>query len=355
MRIKLKPFFGVFTLLLLTACDNDTPRDAVRLLPIPSVGLQSTQANMTLGNVLDKRPVCDKTVWLQADTRDNSHQIEDQLATVSYQCDLSAAQTQALFAAQWAAWIAHYQRRLANSGQLHAAVLDKNNSQHFRAQLSTARSVFKQLQASGDLKLYKTLIKNSPARTQHLEAINVFFASSKGQAYLATTLKTKAQKATAQKALKAVTKIIAASGLATDTNDIDVCQTPALFVLAVVLTPEEVEKGLSECESSADQREQADIIIAKGDVDATRVILDKLNQPVRLISAKDTILWAVPVRGTPQVVTHTLVLDIKLGETSHQITKLMGIADSDFTDVLAGTMSSSYEKAFISAMADVVK
>ncbi len=297
MRIKIKPFFGVFTLLLLTACDNYAPRDAVRLLPTSSVGLQSTQANMTLGDVLDKRPVCDKTAWSQVDTRDNSNQTEKQLATVSYQCDLSAAQTQALFAAQWAAWIAHYQHRLADSKAIHAAVLGKKNNQHFRGQLSTARSVFKQLDASGDLKRYKTLIKDSPVRVQHLEAVNVFFASSKGQTYLSTTLKTKAQKVTAQKALKAVTKAIAASGLATDTDDIDVCQTPALFVLAVVLTPEEVEKGLSECESSADQREQTDIIIAKGEEDAAQAMLDKLNQPVRLISAKDTILWTVPVRG----------------------------------------------------------
>ncbi|PHI29171.1 hypothetical protein [Budvicia aquatica] len=354
MQINITPFL-VVSALLLTACDNNSHLTIVRSLPLPALVTASANTKMTLGEALDKRPACDKTVWSQMDTRDNSSAASTQPATVEYQCTLSATQTQALFSSQWTDWVERHQRRLADSEKLKIAALDKKTSEHPRQTLSTARWVFEELQSSGDLARYKALIKDSPARTLRLDAVNAYFASPEGQAYLSTTQKTKSRVTAAKAALKAVTQVVAASGLATDTHNLDACQAPILFVLAIVLTPEEVALGLSECESTVDQRYQTDIASAERQADVARAMLDKLKQPIGLIDVKEIITWAVPTNGTPQIATHTLVLDIKVGETPRQVTKAMGITDSDLAVVLAGEISGAHQNALISAMSDLVR
>lgn len=356
LRINLKWGWSLSALLLLAACDGQQDNvTVVRSQPLSPASAPSGQANtktMTLGEALDKRPACDRTVWLQTN---NLEQTGGQPATVEYQCDLSTAQIQVLFSAQWTAWVERHQRRLADSEKLKTAALDKKNSQQTEQALSTARWLFDQLQASGDLARYRSLVTGSPVQHLRLDGVNAFFASPEGLSYLATTLKTKKKIAVAQAALKAVTQTVTSTGLATDTKTTDVCQAPALFVLAVVLTPEEIDEALSECDAAVAQRYQTDIDVAEGKAKAARTMLETLNAPITLEGAKEVITWTVPESGVPQLSTHVFELTVNARGTPRQVTKTLGIDDSEMSGVLNGSINSTHQNALISAMSDLVR
>ncbi|PHI31532.1 hypothetical protein CRN84_20420 [Budvicia aquatica] len=348
--------------LWLASCDNQRDLNTVRSQPLPaSVAIPSSQASpkgqaaMTWGDVLDKRPACDKTTWSQRENSDKTGSAGGKTTTVEYRCDLSTKETQALFTSQWAAWVERHQGRLADSEQFKQSLLDKKIHQQAQQTLPTARWVFEQLQASGDLAHYKALVKDSPAHHLRLDAVNAFFDSQEGRTYLTTTQATKKQVAEAQAALKAVTQVVTASGLATDTDNIDVCEAPVLFVLAVILTPEEVERGLTECEVGGQARHEADIVYAQSQIDVARVMLDKLKQPVSLVNATEVITWGVSAEGIPEVSTHTLELSVKEGETVRQVDKTMGVADSDLAAVLDGTVNRAHQDALVSTMGELVR
>ncbi len=334
-------FFRVLpVLLLLAGCNDSSPVETVRSLTLPG------STSQTLGVALDTRAVCDKTRWTWTAGTEGA-------SDVQYQCDLSATQTQRLFTQQMATWLALHQRNLdaviRDSLPRKAAIRDKKNQEP--ALLVTARTLFEQLQAHGDLARYKALVSDSPARRMDLTAINSFFAGEDGHTYFAT----QAHPTVAKAALGTVTRAVAASGLATQTQTMDVCQTPALLVLSVILTPSDVRQGLSDCEASADERYGAELKSIDRNVADATTQLNKVNAPFTLVNTIETIRWRVLASGTPQVTGHTLELNVRDGETPHRVTQSMGLSGSDIDAAVKGDINSRYAKTFINAMANLVR
>lgn len=327
--------------LLLAACDNNSNVEKVRLQPL------SGNDPTTLGEVLNRRQVCDKTHWTQTKAAEGGD------AQVEYQCDVSARQTQALFSAQWDIWQKRYQQQLATGEERRRIALERK-SQASPALLDTAYAVFEQLQASGELAHYKALISGSPVHNKPLDEVNAFFASDKGKTYLTTT--TGAQAPAASKALAAVNRAILAAGLATQTRNIDVCKTPALLVLAVILTPEEVKRGFDECRVSLMPSYERDVASAEKQIATAQACLAKLASPARLLGVKEIITWRVPDHGTAALMTaHTLYLEVGEGENRRQLSKTIEITNNNMVALLAGDFNRLYQSMQIDMMSDLLR
>lgn len=325
---------------LLAGC-NDSTLETVKTLPA------SANDKTALGTMLDRRPVCDKTTWTETAVSEKGGD-----ARVYYHCDLSAIQTRVLFDTQMNAWKDRYQRRLAESEVLRAEVLERR-SQASPALLDAAYPLFEQLQASGDLARYKALVKGSPVHNQPLEAVNAFFIGAEGSAWLDMTQGAEAP--AAQAALDAVTQAVTASGLATTSQDIDVCTAPALLVLAVILTPEEVETGFNECRTSLTSRYEAELASADEQIAAAHQRLETLGKPLTLLSVTEVITWTVPAKGAPAMHAHAVELSVKDGEQIHRITKALGLTDNDMAGVVTGDYNRLYQDAQVSAMSDLFR
>lgn len=323
---------------LLAACNDSSNLEKVQSLPL------SAQDKTTLVAALDQRPLCDKTTWTQTEATEKGGE-----GQVTYQCVLSATQTQALFDAQWATWVTRYQQRLAAAETLKTAAL-AGKEQASPALLDTAHAMFVQLRDSGDLARYKALISGSPVHNQPLDEVNAFFASEDGRIYLAESQGDAAPAASA--ALAAVTRAITAAGLATQSQDIDVCKTPALLVLAVALTPEEVQTGFAECRVALTSRHEADLASAETAIAAARARLATLDNKPQQVGLTETLTWRVPAEGAPTMMAHTVELSVKQGEETRRVVKPLALPDSG---LLAVDFNSLYRDVQIGAMSDLVR
>ncbi|MDA5483437.1 hypothetical protein PGS49_22850 [Yersinia intermedia] len=352
----MKKFLRVFVLLpvlmLLTACnDSSTPLERVRSLPLPVRGGGVT------GMTLDNRPVCDQTTWRLTTVNEGT-------STVEYRCTVSAAQTQTRYQAQMDALMARHQRRLTEverGADTLRAFARRGEAQEPQL-LAQARTLFEQLQAHGDLARYKALIKNSPVHNLRLDAVKAFFASEAGDTYLATTTMRPRDITAAKASLAVVTASVAATGLATDTQNIDVCQTPALLVLAVILTPKEVGQGFRECEESATARYQAYTASADRQVAEATAQVDKVRQRGPLTGVQESLTWSVPVNGIPQLTQHVLTVSVSEGKVSDgegeviaRVTECLGLTPDDLEAVVSGDINRVYQDALTRAITTLLK
>ncbi|OKP23819.1 hypothetical protein [Serratia fonticola] len=188
---------------------------------------------------------------------------------------------------------------------------------------------------------------------QPLAAVNAFFASDEGASYLAAHHGEDAP--AVSEALANVTQAIAAAGLATETQEIDVCQTPALLVLAVILTPEEVRQGFNECQTSADARYAGDLTRVEQQMAAATVRLDNISKNLDLVGVKETLTWTVPEEGLPWMSAHRFVLSVKGDKAPRTFVKEMELSEGAMADVVAGDFNMTYQNMLISAMSDLVR
>lgn len=331
------------TLVVLLAACNDNNVKKVQSLPLLA------NDKTTLGEVLDQRPVCDKTLWTQTEAPEGDSHVR-----IEYQCVLSATQTQSLFSSQWVIWgESNRQRLVANEAVKTAARERKKRASP--ALLNMAYPVFEQLHASGDLARYKALVKDSPVHNQPLKRVNSFFASDEGKTYLTKTWGNEAPRARA--ALGAVTQAITATGLVTESQDIDVCTAPALLVLAVVLTPEEVEKGFNECRTSLTSRYEMELANANNQIAGARARLKTLNSRPLLVGVKEVITWSVPKNGAPTMSTHAFEMEVSdsKGGNIRRVSKTMDLADAEMTGLVSGDFNTLYQNALVSAMSELVR
>lgn len=333
-------------LMLLTACNDSssTPLETVRSLSLPG------KSGGVLGEALDHRPVCDKTSWRLTTAPDGTSE-------VGYRCEVSAVQTQALFKTHIDTLAAYRQRRLVEvereTEKLRAfARRGEALEPHL---LALARTLFDQLQAHGDLDRYKALIKDSPAHNLRLDAVNKFFASEAGDAYLATTSMRLHDIDAAKASLAVVTQSVAATGLATDTQNIDVCQTPALLVLAVILTSKNVEQGFRECETSVTSRYQAYVVSADRQLAEATASVDTVIQHGSLTGVQDILIWTVPVSGTPQLTQHVLAVSVSEGPVTAWVSKDMAGAPNGLDLAVAGDFNREYQDTLTRAINDLLK
>lgn len=328
---------------LLAACNDSNSVKVVQSLPL------SVNDKTTLGETLDRRQVCDKTLWTQTKAPEGDSHVR-----VEYQCVLSATQTQSLFSSQWGDWRERNRLRLVASEALKTAARERKK-QASPALLDLAYPVFEQLQASGDLARYKVLVKGSPVHNQPLEVVNTFFASDEGKTYLAATWGDKAPEARA--ALDAVTQTIAATGLATQSQDIDVCTAPALLVLAVILTPEEVEKGFHECRTALTSRYETEMANANDQIAVARARFEALDPRPLLVEVKEVITWSVPDNGVPTMSAHALEMEVSGGKgvDIRRVTKAMGLAEAEVAGLVSGDFNNHYQNALVSAISELVK
>ncbi|HHX4812392.1 TPA: hypothetical protein ACVBYD_000699 [Yersinia enterocolitica] len=340
-------------LMLLTACNDSTPLETVRSLSLPVRG------GGVVGMTLDNRPLCDRYTWRQTSVKAGS-------SVVEYRCTVSAAQTQARYQAQVDALMARHQRRLAEverGADTLRAFARRGEAQEPHS-LAQARTLFEQLQAHGDLARYKALIKDSPVHNLRLDAVKAFFTSEAGDAYLATTAMRPSDITAAKASLAVVTASVAATGLATDTQNIDVCQTPALLVLAVILTPKEIEQGFRECEESTTARYQAYTASADRQVAEATAQVDKVRQRGPLTDVQESLTWTVPVNGTPQLTQHVLTVSVSEGGVSDgdgeseviaRVTEDLGLTPNDLESMVSGDINRVYQDALTRAITTLLK
>lgn len=341
----MKKLLVVPLLLVLSAC-NDSTVERVQSQPA------APDLKTTLGEVLDKRPVCDKTVWTETAATAVTE------ARVDYQCTLSATQMLAAFSSQQAIWLMRYQQRITDGEAMRSAVPD--NKVVEQPLLDLAQQTFDALQSSGDLPRYKALIKDSPVFNQSLEAVETFFASDAGKTYLNQLLTAGDEDKkmllgdaeTALASLQAVTEVM--TDQARDPRNMDICKTPALLVLSPVLSPAAVEQGFTECRTSADARTAAARTEVEGTLTEARTRLEKVKA-LTLVGVKETLSWSVSIEGDPQLSRHTLELSVKEGDQTREVIREMGFAEGDMAQVMSGQFTRAQQDMLVSAMSDRIR
>lgn len=324
-------------LLMLSACDDISSVDKVRNIAIPM------QGDITLGELLEGRPVCDKTDWVMLEDSATTQQIE-------YHCEFSSIQTESLFSSQLSSWVERNTKRITVGEQEQLEVLDAQIKA--RQAITLAKQVFEQLQANGELLKYKTLIQDSPVDNMSLEAVKEFYSSSDSDEDIAGRL---GGDNTIRETVDAVYSAVAKAGLSTSTPQGDACQAPANLMLAITSSNAEIEQTFTDCLERVVQTYEIGMSEAQDKIMMAKSRLNKINNKVALRGFRETLRWDLTQGKSPTVSYHGLEMTVQEGEQSRHFTRSMGIDDDTFISIYDGKFNDYYHNIFISMMSDLVR
>lgn len=322
-------YFVLPALLMLAACNDPIDIDTVKARP---VGADTT---MTVGEVLDNRPVCSSTAW-------HFTEIAKEQAVVEYECVFSLAQVQPVFADQMRTWVERNTRRVAD-GERMLAEAEKAEAQASDT-LSAAHKVFEQLQASGDLPRYKQVVAGSAVDNMSLE--DVYTHVSEHELFK----KDKAGRA----AIEAVYRVVTAAGLTPSTPEGDACQTPAALMLTIGATESDVEKAFDQCQESTAKVFADKVSAINKKRNEAQVRLTRLGGGLEVSQFKETFRWSLVRKEKPVISYHGLEL-VTNDEAEPGIVRTLGTTDEDLAFAYEGKLESYYHNMLISMMSDIVR
>lgn len=323
--------------LMLSACDDISNVERVRSIIIP------VQGDITLGELLERRPACDVTEWIMLEG-------DAPVQPVEYHCEFSMSQTEKLFDHQLSTWVERNTQRITTGEKEQLEVLDTQIKG--RQAITLAKQVFEQLQANGELAKYKTIIQDLPVDNMSLEAVKEFYSSSDSDEDIAGRLGgDNAIRETVDAVYSAVTK----AGLSTSTPQGDACEAPANLMLAVTSSNAEIEQTFTDCLEKVVQTYEIGMSEAQDKIMMAKSRLNKINNKVSLRGFRETLRWDLTPGKSPTVSYHGLEMTIQEGEQSRHFTRSMGIDDETFISIYDGKLNDYYHNIFISMMSDLVR
>lgn len=322
---------------MLSACDDISSVDKVRNIAIPM------QGDITLGELLEGRPVCDKTDWVMLEDSATTQQIE-------YHCEFSSIQTESLFSRQLSTWVERNTKRITAGEQEQLEVLDAQIKA--RQAITLARQVFEQLQASGELAKYKTIVQDSPVDNMSLEAVKAFYSSPDSDKDITGRLE---GDKSAHETIDAVYSAVTEVGLSTSTPQGDACLAPANLMLAVTSSNAEIEQSFADCLEKVVQTYESGMSEAQDKIMMAKSRLNKINNKVALRGFRETLRWDLTPGKIPTVSYHGLEMAVQEADQSRRFTRSMGIDDDTFISIYDGKLNDYYHNIFISMMSDLVR
>ncbi|MBC3381127.1 hypothetical protein H8I69_18565 [Serratia fonticola] len=324
-------------LLMLSACDDISNVDKIRNITIPA------QGDIPLGELLEGRPVCDKTEWITLEGEASTQQVE-------YHCEFSVLQTGDLFSHQLSTWIARNTQRITAAEKQQLDALDSQIKA--RQTITLARQVYQHLQASGELVKYKAIVQDSPVDNMSLDAVKAFYSSPDSDEDIAGRL---AGNPTVRETIDTIYNAVTEVGLSASTPQGDACQAPANLMLAVTSSDAEIEQSFSDCLTRVEKTFKNGMAEAEDKIKMATSRLNKINNKMSLRSFRETVRWDLIPEKIPTVSYHGLEMAVQQGDQTRRFTRSLAIDDDTFISVYDGKFNDYYHNIFIGMMSDLVR